>query len=122
MMRNIRLFWGYAWRFGGPDWGPRGPRWPIYAPMAWMKWVEKKDGCPFLFLFVHKLVRQSLCPSIRPSLQKLMRIDFMLFASFWKKGGGVAATPGLLWIVLKIEICFSIIKISYTPASHVWGS
>ena len=65
--------------------------------MAWKKWVEKKDGCPFLFLFVHKLVRQSLCPSIRPSLQKLMRIDFMLFASFWKKGGGGGGHP---WVTL----------------------
>ena len=29
----------------GSDGGPQGPRWPIYAPMAWIKWVEKKDGC-----------------------------------------------------------------------------
>ena len=29
----------------GSDGGPRGPSWPIYAPMVWMKWIEKKDGC-----------------------------------------------------------------------------
>ena len=81
----------------GSDGCPWGPRWPLYTPLAWMKWVEKKDGCPFLFLFVHKLVRQSLCPSIRPSLQKLMRIDFMLFASFWKKKGGGGGHP---WVTL----------------------
>ena len=28
----------------GSDGVPRDPRWPIYAPMAWMKWVEEKDG------------------------------------------------------------------------------
>ena len=38
------MLWGYTWQFGGSDWAPRGPRWPIYAPMAWMKWVEKKMG------------------------------------------------------------------------------
>ena len=24
--------------------GPQGPRWLIYTPMAWMKWVEKRIG------------------------------------------------------------------------------
>ena len=31
------------------DGGPGGPRWSNYAPMAWMKWVEKKDGCHWRF-------------------------------------------------------------------------
>ena len=37
----------------------------------------------------------------------LIRVDFNPFNSLLGEGGGVAATPGLLWIVLKIEICFS---------------
>ena len=49
-IRKIGLLWGYVWRFGGSDGGPHGPRWPIYVPMAWMKWVEKKDGCHWRFL------------------------------------------------------------------------
>ena len=47
---------------------------------------------------------------------------FDAFCLFLEKGGGVAATPGLLWIVLKIEICFSIIKISNNPVEGGWGS
>ena len=43
-IRKIVSFWGYVWRFGGSDRGPQGPRWLIYTPMAWMKWVEKRIG------------------------------------------------------------------------------
>ena len=38
------MIWGHARQLGGSDWGPWGPRWPIYAPMTQMKWVEKKMG------------------------------------------------------------------------------
>ena len=27
----------------------QGLRWTIYAPMAWIKWVEKKYGCHWQF-------------------------------------------------------------------------
>ena len=52
----------------------------------------------------------------------MIKVDFKLFCFFLEKGRGVAATPRLLWIALKIEICFSIMKISQTPASDGWGS
>ena len=89
------------------------------------------DPPPF-FLCIHQFAHFSffIClyfspyipMSLHPSLQKLMGIDFKLFLSLFGKGGGGAATPGLLWIVLKVEIWFSIMKISKTPASHGWGS
>ena len=28
---------------------PQGPRWLIYAPMAWMKWVENRIGVIGIF-------------------------------------------------------------------------
>ena len=52
----------------------------------------------------------------------MIKVDFKLFCLFLEKGRGVAATPGLLWIALKIEKCFSIMKISKTPTSDGWGS
>ena len=73
--------------------GPRGPRWPIYAPI---KWVEKKDGCPFLFLFVHKLVRQSL--SVHLSIfAKTNENRFHAFCLFLEKGGGGGGHP---WVTV----------------------
>ena len=47
--RKIGSLRGFIWRFGGFDWGPWGPRSQIYTPLAWMKWVEKKDGCHWRF-------------------------------------------------------------------------
>ena len=41
---------GYVWRFGESNGGPRGPRWSIYTPMAWMKWVEKKKWVSLVIL------------------------------------------------------------------------
>ena len=34
-------FWGYLWQFGGSDGGTQGP---IGLIMAWMKWIEKRNG------------------------------------------------------------------------------
>ena len=39
---RIGPFWGYVWWFWGSDGGLKGPKWLIYTPMVWMKWVEKK--------------------------------------------------------------------------------
>ena len=40
----------------GSDGGPQGFTWPIYTPMAWMKWVEKKDGCHSVRSFCGTLI------------------------------------------------------------------
>ena len=42
-------FWGYVWQFGGLMGAPQGPRWLIYAPMAWIKWVENRIGVIGIF-------------------------------------------------------------------------
>ena len=42
-------FLGYVWRFGGSDRGSQGPKWLIYAPMAWIKWVENRIGVIGIF-------------------------------------------------------------------------
>ena len=48
-LRKIVSLWGYVSGLGGlmgppGPLGPPGSRWLIYAHLAWMKWVEKKDG------------------------------------------------------------------------------
>ena len=35
------VVWEYIWRFGGSDGGTQGP---IGLIMAWMKWIEKRNG------------------------------------------------------------------------------
>ena len=40
---KLIIFW-VCMVFGGSDGGPQGPKWLIYAPMAWIKLVEKKNG------------------------------------------------------------------------------
>ena len=50
------------------------------------------------------------------------KTKFKLFCLFLgKKGWGVVPTPWLLWSALKIEVCFSIIKISHNPVEGGWG-
>ena len=45
-----------------------------------------------------------------------VKVDFKsFFCLFLGKGGEVAATPWLLWSALKIEVCFSILKINHYP-------
>ena len=44
----------------------------------------------------------------------------IFFASFGVRRG-VAATPWLLWRALKIEVCFSTMKISHNPVEGGWG-
>ena len=30
--------------FGGFNWDPKGPRWPIDGPMPRVRWVERRKG------------------------------------------------------------------------------